>query len=362
MGPAPETAVADDLAFLRDWAVELRVWARRAGQAVLGPGRLELLEWIERCQSISAAARQLGISYRHAWVLVQEINHAAGEPLVEAATGGRRGGGARLTTRGRLVTTAFRDLEDRLRDAAAGILPGVLSGLRTDCVHVAAAVSLEQVLGQLFTDYALLRPEVQVRAIFGASDELANLLLAGAPTDLFLTAGPMPLVRLAELGLVDANRATPLAVNTLAAIGPVDRVLHVRRPRDLLSTTVQRVALAVASCPLGEYSRTFLKRQGLYDALVPRTVFVDHSQAVVAAVSSGQADVGLVYHSAVATSGCRVLFRARGPQAAVCYAGAVVRRSPRVPQAVHLLEFLSSARARRRFRRCGFLPPSGPRE
>jgi molybdate transport system regulatory protein len=49
----------------------------RAGQAVLGPGRLKLLESINRCHSISAAARQMGMSYRHAWVLVQAINRAA---------------------------------------------------------------------------------------------------------------------------------------------------------------------------------------------------------------------------------------------------------------------------------------------
>jgi molybdenum-dependent DNA-binding transcriptional regulator ModE len=67
-----------------DWHVDIRVWLERTGTAVLGEGRLELLEWIDRCHSISEAARQLGISYRHAWVTVQAVNQAAGEPLVSA--------------------------------------------------------------------------------------------------------------------------------------------------------------------------------------------------------------------------------------------------------------------------------------
>jgi hypothetical protein len=49
------------------WTIGLRVWIERAGQAILGQGRAELLDGIERWHSISAAARQLGMSYRHAW-------------------------------------------------------------------------------------------------------------------------------------------------------------------------------------------------------------------------------------------------------------------------------------------------------
>ena len=76
------------------WGVGLRVWVERAGRAVLGEGRLELLEGIQRHRSISAAGRATGIPYRRAWELVQGMNEAAGEPLVATATGGVHGGGA----------------------------------------------------------------------------------------------------------------------------------------------------------------------------------------------------------------------------------------------------------------------------
>src|SRR6516165_3458846 len=65
----------------RDWTVGVRIWVERDGQAVLGHGRLELLEEIERSRSISAAARRMRMSYRRAWLLVRDINSAAGEPL-----------------------------------------------------------------------------------------------------------------------------------------------------------------------------------------------------------------------------------------------------------------------------------------
>src|SRR5271163_1009710 len=89
------------------WRGGLRGWVERSGQAILGPGRLELLEGIDRWHSISAAARHIGMSYRRAWSLVQSVNAAAGEPLVTAATGGARGGGAQLTDLGRWAIGVF---------------------------------------------------------------------------------------------------------------------------------------------------------------------------------------------------------------------------------------------------------------
>src|SRR5438552_976281 len=106
-----------------NWTVGVRIWVERAGHAILGKGRLELLEGIDRWRSISAAARQMGMSYRRAWLLVQSVNEAAGEPLVEAVTGGSQGGGAVLTPRGQLAITVFRNLQRQVHQTAASLLP-----------------------------------------------------------------------------------------------------------------------------------------------------------------------------------------------------------------------------------------------
>ena len=76
------------------WSTGIRCWIEREGKVVLGAGRANLLEQIEHTHSIRAAARALGMSYRRAWLLVQSVNHGAGEPLVVTSTGGKEGGGA----------------------------------------------------------------------------------------------------------------------------------------------------------------------------------------------------------------------------------------------------------------------------
>ena len=77
----------------------------------LGPGKVRLLELIAESGSISAAARQMEMSYRRAWLLIDEVNGIFGNPVVETATGGAGGGGAKITPLGEAVVAAFRDIE-----------------------------------------------------------------------------------------------------------------------------------------------------------------------------------------------------------------------------------------------------------
>ena len=87
------------------------------GEMVLGPGKVDLLEAIGRTGSISAAGRELGMSYRRAWLLVDALNHMFPDALVKAAAGGSQGGGAKLTDYGRGVAAAYRRVEERARVA-----------------------------------------------------------------------------------------------------------------------------------------------------------------------------------------------------------------------------------------------------
>ncbi len=75
---------------------------------VLGPGKIELLEAIDRQGSISAAARAMGMSYRRAWLLADALNKMFGRAVVSALPGGAGGGGAEVTAFGRTVVTAYR--------------------------------------------------------------------------------------------------------------------------------------------------------------------------------------------------------------------------------------------------------------
>ena len=81
--------------------------------AVFGPGKARLLECIQTEGSISAAGRAMGMSYKRAWSLVEEMNTAFTAPLVESSRGGVSGGGARVTEMGIKVLALYRAIEAR---------------------------------------------------------------------------------------------------------------------------------------------------------------------------------------------------------------------------------------------------------
>jgi molybdate transport system regulatory protein len=95
----------------------------RTGPA-MGPGKAELLAHIDETGSISAAARAMDMSYRRAWQLVEAMNLDFIQPLVVTETGGKRGGGARVTQFGHEVLARFRQLEARASGAIGRGLAG----------------------------------------------------------------------------------------------------------------------------------------------------------------------------------------------------------------------------------------------
>lgn len=83
-----------------------------------GPGKADLLDAIERTGSISAAARDMGLSYRRAWLLVDTMNRCFRLPLVETGRGGNERGGAIVTPFGDGVRARYRTLQRALTKAA----------------------------------------------------------------------------------------------------------------------------------------------------------------------------------------------------------------------------------------------------
>jgi len=335
----------------------------RQGDVVLREPGAELLSAIGRLRSITKAAKECGISYRQAWSIIQLINDAAGGPLVEAAAGGARGGGAHLTERGEFALQLYLQLRTTIRSAAAGILHRlVTAGDEKPPVHLAAAISLQEVIGQLLTDYALHHPAIKVRAVFGASNELADHLLAGAPGDLFISGDASHLDRLNVAGLIETKQRRKLAVNTLAAIAAPESTLRLRRPADLVSSGIRHLAVAEPASPLGKATHALFRKLDLSEALRSKLLEVDSARAVVAAVQSGAAEVGLAFHSDAVSSGCRMIFQIPAARAGVVYEAAVLRGGHQSQAAQELLAFLSSARAAQSFRRCGFKSlVSGPK-
>ena len=85
----------------------------------VGPGKVTLLEHIDECGSLSQAARELGMSYRRAWQLLDSLNHCFRERVAVTAKGGRRGGGATLTAFGRELIRIYREFDAEIQARAA---------------------------------------------------------------------------------------------------------------------------------------------------------------------------------------------------------------------------------------------------
>jgi molybdate transport system regulatory protein len=88
------------------------------GERSIGPGKVQLLELINETGSISAAGRALAMSYRQAWLLIDELNHMFREPAVIAQTGGGGGGGAIVTETGNDIVRLYRQMERRAYSAS----------------------------------------------------------------------------------------------------------------------------------------------------------------------------------------------------------------------------------------------------
>ncbi len=98
------------------------------GEGRIGPGKIDLLEAIRREGSISAAGRAMEMSYRRAWDLVDETTRICGRPVVASQTGGKHGGGARLTDFGEELIARYRAIEKAAARAARAELAALQSG------------------------------------------------------------------------------------------------------------------------------------------------------------------------------------------------------------------------------------------
>lgn len=91
--------------------IRFRMRVRKGESIAIGPGKVALLEAIVEHGSISAAARSLNMSYRRAWLLIDELNNALTSPATTSEHGGKQGGGSVLTPVGAEVIRLYRDIE-----------------------------------------------------------------------------------------------------------------------------------------------------------------------------------------------------------------------------------------------------------
>lgn len=112
-------------------ALQLRMRVRLGDVVAIGPGKIALLEAVRTYGSITAAAKALGMSYRRAWLLLDELNRSLRQPAFVTALGGSKGGGAALTAAGESLVALYRGIESDAIRAARPKIAKLLRALKT---------------------------------------------------------------------------------------------------------------------------------------------------------------------------------------------------------------------------------------
>lgn len=118
--------------------LSIRIDFEPSGSA-LGPGMAELLERIAATGSIRKAAGAMDMSYRKAWLLIQEMQETFGGDVVITATGGAAGGGASLTERGAMLLAGYRRIEEQASRAAQAEMRALAALVKDDAAPRRAA-------------------------------------------------------------------------------------------------------------------------------------------------------------------------------------------------------------------------------
>ncbi len=110
--------------------IHTKIWLETdAGKLLVGEGRLGIFQAVKRLGSLSAAARELGMSYRAVWGKVRATEERLGYKLVEGMAGGHKRGGALLTPEGERFVARFEEFDKRARDAVDDLAEELLFDL-----------------------------------------------------------------------------------------------------------------------------------------------------------------------------------------------------------------------------------------
>jgi molybdate transport system substrate-binding protein len=226
-------------------------------------------------------------------------------------------------------------------------------------VLVSAAASLKDALTEL-APLCLKTTGVTLTPNLAASGILAQQIKAGAPADIFISADEPTMDALEKAGLLQPGSRVDLLGNSLVFVVPSDSNLTIDSAKSLALPAVRRIAVGDAkTVPAGEYAVEFLQNQKVLDSVKDKLVPLGNVRAVLSAVESGNAEVGVVYHSdALASTKSKIAWAVPaeiGPK--IVYPLAVIKSSKSPAAAEKVRQFLMSDAARAVFIKWGFAPP-----
>ncbi len=222
------------------------------------------------------------------------------------------------------------------------IFAGVFLGVATapllaqpkSSITVSAAASTKDVLTQLAKDFQPTEPDAKVNFNFGSSGTLRAQIEAGAPVDVFIAADDVNMNALSKAGAILPKTRVVLARNRLVLVVPSDSKLRIRSFRDLGRVEVTRVAIGAPSVPAGARAQEVFEHLGFWPKLSAKAVRGKDVREVLAQVEAGNVEAGVVYATDAATT-----------------------KRVRVVAVGRFLAYISSNKARARWKAAGFLVP-----
>lgn len=104
----------------KDLSIHVKIWFEKNGESVMGPGRMAILDAIDRTGSLTQATEMCKISFRKAWKLINEINTKMEQPVISTARGGKGGGGGTsLTEYGKKLLMQYKKIQSTLEDVVS---------------------------------------------------------------------------------------------------------------------------------------------------------------------------------------------------------------------------------------------------
>ena len=225
-------------------------------------------------------------------------------------------------------------------------------------LRVLAAASMTEVVNALATSF----PDAKVVASFGSSADLARQLADEAPGDVFISASPEWIDFLREKHAL-SGEAVVFAGNALVAIAPAGSDLGKHGAKDAASLVKllkpdDRVAIADAGVPAGEYARQSLAKLNLLSFYTPRLVGQKDVRAVLHAVETGEVKAGFVYATDARVAKVESLFVIPADtHEPIQYLAAVVKQTKSPQAAARFLAFLKGPVARETLTKAGFTLP-----
>jgi molybdate transport system substrate-binding protein len=224
-------------------------------------------------------------------------------------------------------------------------------------ITIFAAASLTDALKEIGANYEKQSAD-KVAFNFGASSLLERQIEEGAPADVFFSADEPKMDSLAAKDLIVKDTRKSRLSNSLVIVTSADSNLEIKSPVDLTDQKIRRIALAdPKAVPAGVYSKAFLEKEKLWSTVEPKVVPTDNVRAALAAVESGNIEVGMVFKTDASISKkVKVAYEVpaeTGPK--ISYPLAVLKNAKQIESAKKFVEYLESDDAAKIFQKYGFI-------